>query len=382
MINTSFKDRYIGLKLRQFKHKLAYKYKYPRMKRAIKKYKCCNDKKSKRQIREEIDICKKFWGCYPLHYFRYNLYKRDMKLTKEELINYIPEFFFYNLFLSHYDGDKYSILIEDKNITEQLFRSIDIKQPYTICKLVDSKIYTSDFKEKNFSEIYLELKEKQYKKIFVKPVDGEGGHGIMIFHLSENNKYMNNNIEFNETFLLNISKGNDYIIQNGVIQHESLTEIYPNSVNTFRITTENIKGKIRVICSTLRIGRQGNEVDNGTQNGIVLGIDINTGNCKEYASTEVGEVFYKHPDTNFIFQNYKIDGWNSIKNFAIECASKLPQFTYLGWDIALTEEGPIAIETNLGFGIDHYQIVLGGLREAFKIDDPNKYWKNGRVNFG
>ena len=60
----------------------------------------------------------------------------------------------------------------------------------------------------------------------------------------------------------------------------------------------------------------------------------------------------------------------------MENAKRLPQFTYLGWDIALTRRGPLAIETNLGFGLDSYQIALGGLREPFQISDPQFYWKN------
>lgn len=371
------KDTYIGLRLRQFKHEITYKYEYPRMKSAFWRYKYCEDKKSKRQIREETAVCKNYWGCYPFHYFRYDLYKKNKTLSKQQLINYIPEFFFYKLFLSYYDSNKYSILLGDKNITEQLFRSVDIKQPCTICKLINGKIYNCSLNEKNFNEISYELDEKLYKKIFVKPIDGEGGYGIINFNLHENHQYINkNNVEFNEAFISDISKKNNYIIQAGINQNSSIAGIYEDSVNTFRIATENINGKVRVICSALRIGRQGNEVDNCSQGGITLGIDSNTGSCMGYAGSEDGEVFYKHPDTNFIFQNYKIDKWDSIKNFTIECASKLPQFTYLGWDIALEEENPIAIETNLGFGLDLYQIALGGLREAFKINDPYKYWKN------
>jgi len=381
MKRNSFKNTYIGLMLRQLKHRISYKYKYLRMKKAYERYENCKDKKPKRQIREEIAICKKYWGCYPLYYFRYDLYRKDIKLTKEELINYIPEFFFYSLFLSYFDTDKYSILLSDKNITELLFRSASIKQPNVICKLINGKTYTKDLKEKSFDEINIELKEKLCKKIFVKPVDGEGGHGIMVFHLNENNQYVNSDHEeFNEGFLLNIGKERDYIIQEGIIQHESISKIYPSAVNTFRIATENLKGKVRVICSVLRMGKEGREVDNISMDGISLGVDHNTGVLNEYGATEEGEIFYKHPDTKFVFDNYKIDEWDNVKNFAIECASKLPQFTYLGWDIALTEEGPIAIETNMGFGIDLYQIALGGLREAFKIDDPNKFWKNRRGN--
>jgi hypothetical protein len=375
-MNTSFKATYIGVKLRQLKHIVTFRSKNPRMKSAIKRYKAYNDKKTKSQIKTEVDICKRFWGIYPLHYFRYDLYKKNVQLTKFDLINYIPEFFFYNIYLPYYDGDKYSILLMNKNISEQLFRSVDISQPRTICKLIKGEIHTRDLKKMDFHAINLELKRNMCEKIFVKPVHGEGGYGIMVFHLRENQKYINNNnVELTETFLFNISKVNDYIIQEGIIQDESITKIYPSSVNTFRIATENIRGCVRVVCSVLRMGRQGNEVDNASQNGLVLGINSNTGEFNDYAIDEMGGIFYKHPDTNFIFKRHMISDWNKIVNFTLECAKKLPEFTHLGWDIALTKKGPMAIETNLEFGLDLYQLALGGLREAFNITDPNKYLK-------
>ncbi|MCK4554953.1 hypothetical protein KAU19_08450, partial [Candidatus Parcubacteria bacterium] len=87
------------------------------------------------------------------------------------------------------------------------------------------------------------------------------------------------------------------------------------------------------------------------------------------------EYFDKHPDTNFIFKGHKILNWNKVKEFVIESAEKLPQFTYLGWDIVLTKNGPVAIETHLNFGLDGIQLVSGGLREIFQISEPQFYWK-------
>jgi hypothetical protein len=60
----------------------------------------------------------------------------------------------------------------------------------------------------------------------------------------------------------------------------------------------------------------------------------------------------------------------------MDSADKLPFFTHLGWDIALTREGPVAIEVNLGPGIEGLQIACGGLRKVFQIEDPDYYWKN------
>ena len=77
-MNTAFKTTFIGVKLRQFKHLVTFRINNPRMKSAIERYKNCEDKKSKSQIKTEVDICKRFWGIYPLHYFRYDLYKKNV----------------------------------------------------------------------------------------------------------------------------------------------------------------------------------------------------------------------------------------------------------------------------------------------------------------
>lgn len=375
----SIKKSEFGLKFREYKHRITFKNNFKKMANAIERYKNCKDIKPLGQITNEMNLCKKYWGCYPLHYYRYDLYKRDKQLSNEELINYIPEFFFYKLYLPYYDSEKYSILLSDKNLTEQLFRSVGIRQPYTICKLINDKIYTNGLEIMGFKKVEQEIKESNYKKIFVKPVDGQGGYGIIIFHLNDHGKYTTKDgIEFNENFLSEIGKNKNYIIESGLSQDDEISKIYTNSINTFRIATENKDGEVRIVCSILRIGKEGNEVDNMCQDGIALGINHNNGSCKDYAITEEGRVFYKHPDTNFIFKDYKVDKWDTIKNFTIECAGKLPQFTYLGWDIALTKEGPVAIEANLGFGLDLYQVSVGGLREYFKIENPNYYWKNVR----
>ena len=38
----------------------------------------------------------------------------------------------------------------------------------------------------------------------------------------------------------------------------------------------------------------------------------------------------------------------------------------------------LAVETNVGFGLDGFQVAIGGLREAFRIDDPAFYWRHRR----
>ena len=299
-------------------------------------------------------------------------------MSESELLNYIPEFFFYYLFLPYYDSNKHANLVTDKNITELLFRSLAIPQAYTICKLINGRIYTKELLETNLSAMEQELAEKEYQKIFVKPLDGKGGHGIYVFNKNNGGQYVTkDNHVLNEVFLNKIGVRNDYIIQIGIEQDEETAKIYPHSVNTFRIITENKSGNVRILYPVFfRVGRNGNQVDNFDQDGLLTTIEVDTGGMGDYSSSNYGEQFEKHPDTNFSFRGYRISRWKKVKKFVIECAKKLPQFTYLGWDIAITSNGPLVIETNLVTGLDGLQIHSHGLREMFGIDAPQFYWRN------
>ena len=365
------------LRLKEVHHRWTYKKTYEKMALAMSRYERCRDKKPSTQIRQEIRLCKSFWKCYPLHYFRYNLYRKDRHLSKQELINYIPEFFFYNLFLAHYASKKHEILISDKIVSEAIFRSYEIAQPRTIGKIINNRLYAASLEEMNFKQLEKIANDCRSHRLFIKPSDGEGGYGIYIFHRGRRGQYLHDGqMPLDETFLARIDPKRNFIIQCGLEQDAELSRIYPRAVNTFRILTENRGTETVVLCSTLRIGRGGNEVDNSAQNNIVLKVDVETGLIGHLGTTELGETFERHPDTKFLFRGCVFSRWKRIKEFAVESAQKLRPFTYLAWDIALTPSGPVAIEANVNFGLDHYQVALGGIREIFRIDHPDYYWKN------
>ena len=122
-----------------------------------------------------------------------------------------------------------------------------------------------------FTRIHDEIMNSGYEKIFVKPADGSGGKGFHIFHKNDRNEYVTRqNIVFNENFLDAIGKNNDYIIQPGIARIPEISRIYPESVNTCRIITENKKGVSRAVCAVLRIGRSQSEVDNASSRGNIF----------------------------------------------------------------------------------------------------------------
>jgi hypothetical protein len=344
---------------------------------AMIRFRKCETKKNSSQINQEIQICRQFWNCYPHHYFTHNLYLKEIQVKNEDLINFIPQFFWYYLFLPHYRSPKYSLITDNKIITEQFFRSLEIAQPTTICRILNGKLYSSSMKVSTFDQIQKELTLHDFEKLFMKPVDGSGGHGIFIFHRTDDMQYVSrDNCVFSQKFLDTLEKKQDYIIQAGIIQDSEISRIYPESVNTCRIITENKNGNARIVGSMLRIGCGSGEVDNASSGGISISIDKNNGKLGDFAVSYDGKTFSKHPNTQFEFRNFTVPGWSEILKFALESAGKMPFFTHLGWDIALTHDGPVAVETNRNPAIDGMEMACGGLREAFGIDDPNYYWKH------
>ena len=109
----------------------------------------------------------------------------------------------------------------------------------------------------------------------------------------------------------------------------------------------------------------------------MIKVDLESGTLSDFATNHNNDIFYVHPDTKFVFKNYKVPGWNKVKDYTEKIVRKLPQFGYLGWDIALTKRGPMALEANIEFGLDHFQRPIGGLRKVFRIDQPDFYWKLG-----
>jgi hypothetical protein len=367
----------LGMRIQEMRFRFFIGHKYKRMVQAKKRFALCQNRKSRRQMRREIRLCRSFWGCYPLHYFRYNLYRSDCRLSDEDLVDFIPEFFFYQLFLAHYDSKEYEILLTDKAITEQLFRSLGIAQPPTLAKLVRARLFSAAMEPLRWGDLVEALDSLRPPKVFVKPVDGMGGFGILVFGRDERGEYrLRDGRTLDGEFLARIGREKDYIIQPGLEQDPQIAEIYPHSVNTFRILTENLGGEARVLLANLRIGRAGLEVDNSAQENLILPVDAATGETGAFAAPETGERFTAHPDTGFLFQGARIQRWREIMEFTIAAAQKLQQFTYLGWDIALTRDGPVAIETNLNFGLEHYQAVRGGIRRILGIEDPLFYWRN------
>jgi hypothetical protein len=330
-------------------------------------------KKSKRSIKQEIMTIRNYWGLYPYdnyyHYFRYKLYEKD--LSENQILDYIPPFYFYNIYWEKRHIGLNKSLYESKFFQYQLLidRSIPIIESVAAVKKgvlirADNNLITID----ELIEMYLVNEDDA---LFFKPEYGRGGTGIVLISRRNHTILFNNRPISIDKILPSLSKDEDYLIQERFIQSKEMSEINKYSVNTLRIYTQTKGDKIVVPACILRMGVRNSFVDNFAQGGLINIIDVETGNLSEYAQTnKVDKNYYEHPTSHFIFKNSRIDRWQEIKFNIIKYAGLINECKDLGWDVAIGDTEMKILEINVQYGLD-IQLVYGGMRKILGVSPDN-----------
>lgn len=334
---------------------------------AVTDYLIHNKAKTRDIIRDELDLIRRYWNCDPMHYYSYRLFEKQ--LSQEELLDYVPPYLFYNFYVpSIYDDVMIRKAASKININEY-FISRGISTPDEVAVIIKGRIIKGgvEISYGSFTDI---LKNSRAGKFFMKPDLGKGGKGIQLIEKAGKALLINKK-ELSEKVFRELAGKNDFIVQESLVQRKDIAEIYPGSVNTLRVITQNFNSAPRIPVITLRMGRNGAFVDNCSSGGISLGVDPETGQLDKYAiDTDNNVKFDSHPDTGIRFEGFIIKDWQKIRNRILEFAQRTSEFPDVGWDIAIVENGITAIEFNLNYGLD-MQGVVGGMRRLLNIDPSN-----------
>lgn len=171
-----------------------------------------------------------------------------------------------------------------------------------------------------------------------------------------------------QSFLVKILKQENYLVQTLVIQHDQISRLYDKSINTLRLITvyDAEQQQAVPLSAVLRVGAHGNVVDNWAQGGLAIGIDMATGKLHKYG-------FYKHgfgtkvtchPDTLVEFDGYDLPFFQEALQQACDLHKHLHNIVVIGWDIAITPQGPMFIEGNDNMEVSINQETNGGLKKA------------------
>lgn len=319
----------------------------------IRRKKIYNSIKLTKEEKQHIDKIFKVNYGKKIHYIWHKYYTA---YTGNFDKNYFPELLYIPRFEYYMNFDKaYCSVFEDKNILPLIASNVNVKMPKTIISC-SYGIY----KDENY---VIKTKEEVIKFIedigscFAKPsIDSDSGRGCMLLDIENGiDKYSKKSCEDIITSL-----GENFVIQEVIKCHSSLSKLYSQSVNTFRIITYRWKNEILTTYSFLRMGRNNNYLDNAHSGGIFIAID-NDGSLHNIAFTEFNEKYYSHPNTKVKFKDYRINLFPKVLEAAKKMHSMLPQLGIINWDFTIDEKGePVLIEANItGGGIWAPQMAHG-----------------------
>jgi transcriptional regulator with XRE-family HTH domain len=327
--------------------------------------------KSKQQIEIELNLIRNYWNCtYTDFYLFYGLYKKH--LHTEELLDYVPPFYFLNFHqeVKHKEID--TIRYKNKLTQYHLFKELGITTSELVAKFENGLLVNPEGESisiSNLVELYLKDIDS---KLFFKPAMGQGGAGIKVLKRVGANLSFGDDLLDHDQVITALNSSITYVIEDGIKQREDLNAINSSCVNTLRVIAQNIESEMYLSVCILRMGRSNSDVDNSAQGGLSIQVDIQTGQFSEYAIAEHGGgMFYHHPDSGFEFKNEKIEDWNSIRLAILRNAQHLAMFRDIALDVAITKTGIEIIEFNFGYGIDHLQSTCGGMRRKLHLNVPN-----------
>ena len=269
-------------------------------------------------------------------------------------VNYIPEDIFYKIAEKLLNNGELANTYTDKNLLQKLFPKIST--PITVLRSIHGSYYSEEYNLINHSDIE-SLFSHEEKYIFKPAIDAGGGHGIIVSQKSKILGYIHQVMRKS-----NNKNNQNYIVQKYLEQHDSIKSLHPKSLNTIRIMTLRLGENIHLVSSMLRMGVNGNVVDNTRSGGICCGID-KEGYLKKFAFDIVFNRHDIHPNTKIKFDGYEVPYYNNAVELCKSLHKDLLHFDLVSWDIAISAQNLVTlIEFNLyDQGINGLQLCNGPL---------------------
>ena len=253
-------------------------------------------------------------------------------------------------------------LLRDKFIFGEYLKVLGFPTPEIIALCDKQSIMWLDTQK---TEPLESLTQRGRIDVFIKELLGECADGVYSVRV-ENGKLCLNKRRVTIEELRKTIK-DKCIIQERIYQHQKMNELYPHSVNTIRLVTVICGKEIIPLGAIIRMGVKGQCCDNLAAGGVSAPVDLETGRLGREGlfRPAFGRRTTHHPDTGVAFYNFQIPYFEE----AVQMSKKLHGFFYgihsIGWDIAITKDGPVFIEGNDNWEIPTFQAYDRSFKKKF-----------------
>lgn len=284
-------------------------------------------------------------------------------------------------YLDYLNPIKWYSIARNKFFAHKILENTGVKKSILYCYYQpEGIVFNSGEIASNIQDVIRILKNKNVQQCVIKCTETSHGEGVMVV---KNIEYLNEDCKlhyFNgkEELLSNVLKEYPLLFEGLVQQTKQFVQLNESSVNTVRFMTALYpNGEARIIATFIKIGRAGKCVDNAGDGGNVdVCVDTETGEIKyaiQYDGWRKIKDIECHPDSGNQLNGIVIENWEKIKTEVIKFQQAFPYCKAAGWDIAITDEGPVVIEVNDFWDRTGQYFIRRGWRKEIK--DCYKAWR-------
>lgn len=248
----------------------------------------------------------------------------------------------------------YYIMARNKYAAHKMMEDFGIRMAPLYC-YYDPYACVSDLDKvaSSVSEVVRIMKSQGLGACVVKGTEDSHGEGVVV---AKEISYEEHDAvlvlhDGSTTRLTEILTRSPKIIEGLVEQTSQFAQFNATSVNTVRfMTTLYPNGDAKVIAAFAKIGRAGSCVDNAGSGGNVdVCIDVATGEITQavrYDGVRRVSRITHHPDSGARLEGAVVEHWVEIKAAVERYQQRFPWCKAAGWDVAITDDGPVVIEVN------------------------------------
>ncbi|MBQ1352846.1 MAG: hypothetical protein IIY39_02670 [Firmicutes bacterium] len=280
---------------------------------------------SREEAFERFADTRKRTGCRMKEFYIYRMY--ELTDEEQEKVFLVADS---RKIQKKYDKQKFSDMLMDKEWSNNYFSEY-LGRAWCI----NTNVTFEEFREK-FDGV---------PRVIYKPAFGSRGKGTEAVSLDPEN--------LKEAFD-HITSLPDGVVEEFVKQHPDMNKLTPASVNTIRIVTVSSNEKpvtpdgkkADIAYAAVRIGGGSSIVDNFHSGGVVAAVDLENGVICTDAADMKAKTYKTHPATGTVFKGFVIPCFKEAKELVYRMIEEKEVEGYIGWDIAISEDGPVLIEVN------------------------------------
>ena len=268
----------------------------------------------------------------------------------------------------------YSVWIDDKMTMRYIFSDHKELFPKYYCWIDDKgALYPlADYPgNRDAEDLAIELVRSKGVVAF-KALSASSGAGFYKVGWNNGSVSVNGESKSLKEFSELVASLRDYLLSEYIVSREYLREINPGSTNTIRVNMINrpCHGP-HVISSFVRFGTKASgAVDNGGAGGLVVPVLPETGEltkARAFGPNGIPVFYDAHPDNGKPFPRF-VEGWEGLCADLSRLAGDYPQLSYMGFDIAQTDDGFKIIEINSLNDLYSVQLARGALLDPLAAD--------------